>query len=122
MDGRQTACRRQTAWSNFRRLEFQTARCIADKANDVDLALCATDWNLTDHKTKVRPVQFDSAQQPDGTAVAYTGFHLGNLTPMTARGYISMYTHADGLVVDQGTWLGASGSPVYLSDGSSTQA
>ena len=54
----------------FRRFEFQTARCIWDRATDVDLALCATDLNLTDFK--VRPVQFDFTQQWDGTAVAST--------------------------------------------------
>jgi len=95
--------------------------CVIDPI--MDIARCRTIDDLTSVKgvASPPPVQFDFAQQPDGTAVAITGFPLLNSLPVTSRGYIAAYqvgiSGAAVIVLDRAAWPGGSGSPVYDSHG-----
>ncbi len=71
---------------------------------------------------EVSPVVFEQTPPPDGTPVAFTGFPLSNTVPLTTLGAIASYSATDELgtsmiVVDKANWPGASGSPIYLTDG-----
>jgi V8-like Glu-specific endopeptidase len=95
---------------------FDSKRCVLDTT--LDLALCATRSSPSeDLKRTIGTVTFDTSPHADGTAVAFTGFPLNALQPMTARGHIAMYSARDELIVDQSAWPGVSGCPVYLADG-----
>jgi len=102
---------------------FAVADCVVHR--DLDVAKCKpfTDLSLGTEASsfKIRPVQFEWASQPDGTLIAFTGFPLESRDPLTSRGGIAAYQRrsTDGLdlIIDQTAWPGASGSPVYLSDG-----
>ena len=69
----------------------------------------------------IRPVSFEVAAQPDGTALAFTGFPLDNTTPISAKGFVAAYhyhgTTPDEVLIDKNAWPGASGSPLYLANG-----
>jgi hypothetical protein len=98
---------------------------------DVDVAKCKPLVDLALHRDKlafeIRPVKFEWASQPDGTLIAFTGFPLGFRDPLTSRGGVAAYTRMRvagiltqstvDLIIDQTAWPGASGAPVYLSDG-----
>lgn len=95
---------------------FDVKDCVLDTARD--LALCATRQSPSaDLQRTIGTVTFEQAPQPDGTAVAFTGFPLNAIQPMTARGHIAMYPARDEIIVDQSAWPGVSGCPVYLQDG-----
>jgi V8-like Glu-specific endopeptidase len=95
---------------------FDAAKCQQDSG--LDLAYCRTRQNPSqDLNRTVATVTFERGLQVDGTAVAFTGFPLNVIQPMTARGHIAMYTSRDELIVDQSAWPGVSGCPVYLVDG-----
>ena len=95
---------------------FDPSRCFRDTS--LDLALCRTrNSPSADLQRTIGVVTFDALPRVDGTAVAFTGFPLNALTPMTARGHIATYTSRDELIVDQSAWPGVSGCPVYLADG-----
>jgi S1-C subfamily serine protease len=95
---------------------FDAAKCVRDSS--LDLAFCRTRQNPSeDLKRTIGTVTFERDLQVDGTAVAFTGFPLNVIQPMTARGHIAMYTSRDELIVDQSAWPGVSGCPVYLVDG-----
>jgi hypothetical protein len=69
------------------------------------------------------PVVIADYRPQDGTPVAFTGFPLGTVEPLSSRCNIATYRGAidtDGsreFVLDKGTWPGASGSPVYDDEG-----
>jgi hypothetical protein len=69
----------------------------------------------------VTPVGFEEDPPPDGTPVAFSGFPLSNVSPITAVGFIGGYTKdAEGrqtIILDRTAWPGASGSPIYLQNG-----
>ena len=101
---------------NARWYAFDSGRCVLDKTQD--LALCVTrNSPSADLKRTIPTASFDNAPHPDGTAVAFTGFPLNAIQPMTARGHVAMYSSRDELIVDQSAWPGVSGCPVYLVDG-----
>jgi hypothetical protein len=67
-------------------------------------------------------VTLDGDRKRDGASVAFSGFPLDFITPLTSRGAIAGYrasagTEADEVIIDKATWPGASGSPVYGADG-----
>ena len=93
---------------------------------DLDVAKCKSLVDLSVRRGKqsfeIRPVKFEWTSQPDGTLVAFTGFPLGSRDPLTSRGGVAQYRRRApqntlDLVIDQSAWPGASGAPVYLSDG-----
>lgn len=103
---------------------FRFADCIVN--DELDLGLCKTldDMSLTKNLgIEAFPVTLESSLQPDGTPVAFTGFPLSFLQPITSRGAIGTYRNARDdvgpleLIVDKASWPGASGSPLYLENG-----
>jgi S1-C subfamily serine protease len=110
--------------TTMRWFSFALDGCVLSDAM-LDIARCTTAEDLS-HNTGISappvPVVFDGTLSKDGTVVAFTGFPLQTPVPRTAQGIISGYGSYDGinpteLVIDKGTWPGASGSPVYLMDG-----
>lgn len=85
-----------------------------------DLALCNAKLKSG---TNVTPVAFETRQPKDGTEIAFTGFPLSLVVPLSARGYVAaLRRYDDGfgpmeLFLDRTAWPGSSGSPVYLSTG-----
>jgi hypothetical protein len=96
---------------------FRFIDCQFDEA--MDLAVCKTILL----PPSVHPVAFEIAQPPDGSPIAFTGFPLGSIQPLSSRGNVATYRAvADDngpreLVMDKGTWPGASGSPIYNAEG-----
>jgi len=92
-----------------------------DIDDSLDLAVCKPRDKIPN---KIYPVTFDTFQPPDGSPVAFTGFPLGVVEPLTSRGNIAAYRFVDDsdgpkeFIMDKGTWPGASGSPVYSPQGS----
>jgi hypothetical protein len=103
----------QTRW-----FKFVEEDCVIDDA--LDLAVCKSPYLVP---FKIYPLVLSDTKPPDGVPVAFTGFPLGNTEPLSSRCNIATYRAAidtDGsreLVLDKGTWPGASGSPVYGEDG-----
>jgi V8-like Glu-specific endopeptidase len=103
---------------------FMVGECKFD--DDLDLAKCKTvDNPFTSERIEVKPlvVTFDNSIQKEGTEIAFTGFPLSTVQPITARGTIGTYwglplelTPRE-IVIDHSNWPGASGAPVYLSNG-----
>ena len=91
-----------------------------DTDESLDLAVCST----VDKNDSSVPVSLVDIRPPDGTDVAMSGFPLGVSQPLTTRCNIAAYANVvapDGtreLWLDKGNWPGASGSPIYLEDGS----
>lgn len=103
---------------------FAAGDCVFHR--DLDVAKCKSvvDLSLRSGKQsfEIRPVRFEWSSQPDGTLIAFTGFPLGSRDPSTSRGGVAQYRrrvpqNTLDLVIDQSAWPGASGAPVYLSDG-----
>lgn len=99
---------------------FRFATCRASKV--ADIAVCKPRVNpfLTeDIKKQIGFVTFAKSQSlEDGTPVAFTGFPLNFLRPITAKGNIASYIKVQKkIVIDNSAWPGASGSPVYRHDG-----
>ena len=93
-------------------------QCVSDLG--LDIARCRTIDDLGkiyDGRFMPDPVEFDSGQRDDGTAVAITGFPLLTTTPISSRGYIGGYIpaaqNAPRMAIDRAAWPGGSGSPVY---------
>jgi len=104
---------------------LNVSRCLL--VNDaVDIAICRTDTDLSLEASRVLnivPVALNTLRQPDGTPLAFTGFPLQAVQPLTSRGYVAAYRRGaeltEGeLVVDKTGWPGVSGGPVYIADGS----
>ncbi|MBI1995877.1 MAG: trypsin-like peptidase domain-containing protein [Deltaproteobacteria bacterium] len=94
--------------------------------DNVDVGVCTLAVNpFLDDAIKLKPVvaDFDTSVQPDGTPVAFTGFPLSFIQPITSQGIVGTYRNATDvlgpkeMMVDKNAWPGASGSPVYLSNG-----
>jgi hypothetical protein len=113
---------------NIYALQFAPANCKIDET--ADLARCRTVEDPTEVSkivSKPTAVTIESDVQPDGTAVAFSGFPVTALIPYTTRAYIAGYqavrvgTRHDpevfGIVLDKSAWVGASGAPVYRLDG-----
>jgi Trypsin-like peptidase domain len=95
---------------------FDSNRCVLDAT--LDLALCSTRQSPSaDLGRTIGTVTFDATPHADGTPIAFTGFPLNAILPMTARGHVAMYVARDELIVDQSAWPGVSGCPVYVADG-----
>jgi len=99
-------------------------RCWWD-AND-DVAVCSLKENpFTAPTITKKPVAvvLDTTFKDSGTPVAFTGFPLTFLQPITSEGIVGVYQGAEQLigpkvlVIDKNAWPGASGSPVYTSNG-----
>ena len=97
---------------------YAFGNCILDTS--LDLAVCKTIGTIS---TPVHPLVVEDLRPPDGSPVAFTGFPLGSIEPVSSRCDIAAMrgaTDAEGsreLVLDKGTWPGASGSPIYTQDG-----
>jgi hypothetical protein len=103
---------------------FKIDTCTYD--DGLDLARC----KLVDNPFKFQSIKLkpsvlilDDSPQKEGIPVAFTGFPLSTPQPITARGTIGTYWGLPNelppreLVIDHNNWPGASGSPVYLSNG-----
>ncbi len=105
---------------NVKWFSFDSAACRVN--NTFDVAVCRT----TEDLSKQREISFEVAsvsaeRPPDGTSVFFTGFPLQATDPITSIGAIAgypadEYSYAT-VIVDKNAWPGASGSPIYLSDG-----
>jgi len=100
---------------------FHANECKRD--GDLDIARCRSIRPI-EPVHKIVPVTFETTVQPDGTPVGFTGFPLQFQIPLSSIGNISGYatTRDDGLgprsiIMDKEAWPGASGSPLYLSNG-----
>lgn len=100
---------------------FNANECKRD--GDLDIARCRS-IRPVEAAHKIVPVAFEIAVQPDGTPIGFTGFPLHFHIPLSSVGNISGYveTRDDGLgpraiIMDKEAWPGASGSPLYLSNG-----
>ena len=88
--------------------------------DSLDLAVCKPVGQVP---TRIYPLTFDILQPLDGMPVAFTGFPLGFVQPLSSRGNVAAYRKtvdengARELIIDKGTWPGASGSPVYSPEG-----
>jgi Trypsin-like peptidase domain len=108
---------------NARLLVFSPERCSFDGL--VDVAKCKTiDNPMLDKEIHVKPMAISWEEQtpPDGAAVAFTGFPLSAVIPYTSRANIVAYPPpikpgATHILLDKTAWPGASGSPVYISNG-----
>jgi hypothetical protein len=104
---------------------FWFTNCIRDKT--VDLAVCQPTENpfisARVPRDNISVAVFDTDDHPDGTPIAFTGFPLENMAPITSIGFIGGGQFIPGntighdLVIDKAAWPGASGSLVYLESG-----
>jgi hypothetical protein len=103
---------------------FFSQTCRRDST--LDVAFCTPVPNAmklpSGATLSVSPVEFETHLPVDGTSVAFSGFPLSNTDPISAVGFVAGYqTNADlgtfTVIVDRGTWPGASGSPIYLPNG-----
>jgi S1-C subfamily serine protease len=103
--------------------QFLPEKCIFDGL--VDVVRCRTVNDLASFPGlhwKPIGVTWAEIDEPDGTPVAFTGFPLSAVIPLTARAHIAAYpipfkpgeTHFE---MDITAWPGASGSPVYIANG-----
>jgi len=100
---------------------FRFGECVKDP--EADIAVCkptTSPFAAEDVKRQLTFVAFGTALNvKDGTALAFTGFPLQFLRPVTSKGNLAAYLDLDKkIVIDKAAWGGASGSPVYLADGS----
>ena len=116
----------KTEWKNrYRNVDtdlqwFRMAEC--EYRENVDMGVCKAHLNpFLDPTTNkfIRPVSLASyVRYNDGSPIAFTGFPLQFAYPITSKGYIASYDPtAKKLIIDKTAWPGASGSPLYTSDG-----
>jgi V8-like Glu-specific endopeptidase len=76
-------------------------------------------FDAADISPNITPVTFtDFSKYADGSPVAFTGFPLQSVYPVTSKGSIASYIPSQKLfAIDKNVWPGASGSPVYDSEG-----
>ena len=105
---------------------FTFMACSRD--TDIDVAVCNPIDNPFEssriNRESIAPVTFDTEVKPVGTPVAFTGFPLESVLPITSKGFIGGYNHLGAgdvttveYVLDKAAWPGASGSLVYLENG-----
>jgi len=85
----------------------------------VDLSLCRPLENPFMEPHLAKSIGFAAIRTDrlkDGEPVAFTGFPLGIVRPLTSKGDVATYA-GDDLIIDRAAWPGASGSPVYDGDG-----
>lgn len=100
---------------------FAFTTCIRN--SQADIAVCRPIKNPFLYPEVSKGVGFMALAagppRADGTPVAFTGFPLGNVRPVTSKGNIASYWPFEQLVlIDKASWPGASGSPLYIADGS----
>jgi V8-like Glu-specific endopeptidase len=89
----------------------------------LDIATCRPKENPFQNpivKNEVRFMTFAAfSSYADGTAVAFTGFPLNLAHPVTSKGYVASFLHTEPpfIMIDKTAWPGASGSPLYLANG-----
>jgi Trypsin-like peptidase domain len=98
-----------------------------DRDSDLDLAVCQTiDNPFTSSRIiheNIAPIEFDTEIKAVGTPIAFTGFPLESVSPLTSKGFIAGFTHFGGAtkttdyVIDKSAWPGASGSLLYIGNG-----
>ncbi len=97
---------------------FRPGECVT--IQNFDIASCRP---LAPISVGFTPVTFEDGDQLSGTAVAFTGFGLQSLDPITSRGDVAAYVNRVAelgkteMLIDRTAWPGDSGSPVYLEDG-----
>jgi hypothetical protein len=117
-----------TKWAGTNNLDvhwfsFLPNQCAVD--DSLDLAKCTTQDHLSNPENaayRPTPVIIDASVKEDGTPVAFTGFPLEDVVPLTSRGIVGGYLidsvgAFSRLVVDKSAWPGASGSPIYTANG-----
>lgn len=112
---------------NFRISTFYFSRddCTVDE--QLDIAVCRWPGPGTIQSrvgNAPQPLTVNPTLQDDGTPVAFTGFPLQFVEPLTATAVVAAYrnvpdanTGPHEIVIDKTTWPGASGSPIYLANG-----
>lgn len=109
---------REAAKFQSRWFKFTEADCVIN--DTLDLAVCKP---ILPIPFQIYPLFLKDTKPSDGFPVAFTGFPLGNPEPLSSRCNIATYraaSDAEGsreLVLDKGSWPGASGSPIYDEDG-----
>jgi hypothetical protein len=102
-------------------VKLTNSDCISNEG--LDLAACRSQLSVKTLGIEPIPLEFETVPQPDGTPISFTGFPLQEVQPMSSRGTIAARKNPSGdlgslvLVIDKAAWPGASGSPVYLSNG-----
>jgi hypothetical protein len=95
---------------------------VCDIGESLDIAACYLAEDVTNSaaiKAKPKAADLDGSIYPDGTPVAFTGFPLSFVQPITSQGIIGTYRGPNPtlgpteLVVDKNAWPGASGSPIF---------
>jgi len=116
-------------WKNYEQaITFQSftfINCARDAT--VDLAVCQPIENpFTSRRISrdlIASVAFDAQAWPEGMPVAFTGFPLEFVFPITSKGNVAGHARIEGrqanfdYIIDKAAWPGASGSPIYLSNG-----
>jgi S1-C subfamily serine protease len=114
----------QTSWkgrSAETQLKYYILKeCITSTGTDIAVCYPAANPFLdAEVKNHVETLKFGNLEDhADGSAVAFTGFPLGRMFPVTSKGYIAAYIPTENeLLIDKSAWPGASGSPVYDENG-----
>ncbi len=99
---------------------FRFSNCV--RPSNADVAVCksiANPFTMEDVRRQIEFAIFGTySTLVDGTPVAFTGFPLDSLRPITSTGNIASYIKIDKLIIiDKNAWPGASGSPVFLLGG-----
>jgi hypothetical protein len=104
----------------IRYLAFRFSDCVRNAA--LDVAACHIE-NVAGLDSSADMAALGFVVPPEGTAVAFTGFPLSRVAPISAQGSIAAYYDFDDagvpgtMYIDKNAWPGASGSPVYLQNG-----
>lgn len=110
----------KTSWKDrtvHTQLKFFTFTDCRYKA-DIDVGACVPSANPFDDpevKDRIQTLALGNlSNHPDGSPVAFTGFPLGIVFPVTSKGEIAAFIPDENLLlIDKSAWPGASGSPVY---------
>lgn len=90
--------------------------------SDSDVGVCSLKENpFTVSEIAKKPIvaTLDTVLQKEGTIIAFTGFPLTFLQPISSEGIIGAYQSVEPsigpkvMLIDKNAWPGASGSPVY---------
>ena len=95
---------------------FRFDECRYNEATDVAVCKPVDNPFRNDFVKKfIKPVRFGTFKgHADGSPIAFTGFPLQSVVPITSKGFIAgYYPQERWFGVDKSGWPGASGSPVY---------